>query len=203
MDDRIVAVGYVCRTANGSASGCFRAGQFDFGLARYTRDGALDSSFGTGGKVQTDFNGGSDLAHAVDIRGQTIAAIGEASNGSNQEFAVAEYDKSETLDPWFGGDGKATVDLGGDDSATGGAIQYDGRVVAAGSTPEGPIGDVFAVARFTPDPSLGGGAGFTTTPIGPFSAAQDMALGPDNRIVAAGYSCSATCDFAVARYLAN
>jgi uncharacterized delta-60 repeat protein len=143
----------------------------------------------------------------VDIRGQTIAAIGEASNGSNQDFAVAEYDRSGTLDPRFSGDGKSTIDMGGDDSATGGAFQYDGRVVTAGATPEGPFGDVFAVARFTgdgsPDSSFGGGAGFTTTPVGPFSAAQDMALGPDNRIVAAGYTCNATCDFAVARYLAN
>jgi len=30
-----------------------------------------------------------------------------------------------------------------------------------------------------------------------------MALGPDNRIVAAGYTCDASCEFAVARYLAN
>jgi uncharacterized delta-60 repeat protein len=197
----------VCRSAVGSSSACYATGQFDFGLARYTRDGTLDPSFGNGGKVQTDFNGGSDLAHAVDIRGQTIAAIGQASNGSNQDFAVAEYDRSGNLDTRFSGDGKSTIDMGGDDTATGGAIQYDGRVVAAGATPNGPFGDEFAVARFTgdgsADPSFGGGTGFATTPIGPFSAAQDLALGPDSRIVAAGYTCDATCDFAVARYQAN
>ena len=97
--------------------------------------------------------------------------------------------------------------MGGNDAATGGAIQYDGRVVAAGATPDGPFGDEFAVARFTsnglPDPSFGGGTGFTTTPVGPFSAAQALAVGPDNRILAAGYTCNATCDFAVVRYLAN
>jgi uncharacterized delta-60 repeat protein len=207
MDDRIVAAGYVCSSPNGSASGCFAAGRFDFGLARYTRDGTLDPTFGSGGKVETDFNGGSDLAHALDIRGKTIAAVGEASNGFDQDFAVSEYDAAGNLDPRFGGDGKSTIDMGGDDSATGGAIQYNERVVAVGATPAGPFGDLFAVARFTSggsaDPSFGGGTGFTTTPIGPFSAAQALALGPDNRIVGAGYTCNATCDFAVARYLAN
>jgi uncharacterized delta-60 repeat protein len=207
MDDRIVAVGYVCKMPNGSASGCYATGQFDFGLARYNRNGTLDPTFGAGGKVETDFNGGSDLAHAVDIRGETIAAIGEASNGNDGDFAVAEYDRSGNLQPRFGGDGKSTLDMGGNDSATGGAIQYDWRVVMAGATPDGPFGDVFAVGRFTgdgnPDSSFGGGTGFTTTPIGPFSAAQALAVGPDNRILAAGYTCDATCDFAVARYLAN
>ena len=64
------------------------------------------------------------------------------------------------------------------------------------------------MARFTgdgaPDPSFGGGDGFTTTPIGEDAAAQAVAFGPDNRIVAAGYALvGGVFQFAVARYLAN
>jgi uncharacterized delta-60 repeat protein len=185
MENRVVAAGYANFHTNSN-----------FALARYRDDG----------KVETDFSGGEDAAHDVDIRGQTIVATGEAGNGTDQDFAVAEYMKSGALDPRFSGDGKATLDLGGDESAGGGAIQYDGRIVVVGGTPFGLFGDRFAVARFTssgsPDPSFGG-AGFTTTQIGADSAAQAVAIGPDNRIVAAGYSCTANCDFAVARYLAN
>jgi len=61
--------------------------------------------------------------------------------------------------------------------------------------------DQFAVARWTKngaaDPSFGTG-GFTTTAIGGDSGAFAMALGPENKIIAAGYSDD---NFAVARYL--
>jgi uncharacterized delta-60 repeat protein len=201
MENRVVAVGY----AN------FR-NDSNFALARYMDDGSLDPSFGSGGKVETDFNGGEDAAHSVDIRGETIVAVGSAERGpmtTNQDFAVAEYDKYGALDPRFGGNGKTTLDMGGDDEADAGAIQYDGRVVAVGGTPDGQFGDHFAVARFlsdgSPDPSFGGGTGFTTTQIGVDSDAYAVALGPDNRIVAAGYASldGVNYEFAVARYLAN
>src|SRR5262249_16807199 len=48
-DGKIVVAGF--STANGSA---------DFALARYNVDGSLDSTFGNGGKVLTDFTSGSD-----------------------------------------------------------------------------------------------------------------------------------------------
>src|SRR5262249_45062039 len=38
---------------------------FAFSLARYNADGSLDTTFGTGGKVTTDFAGGNDLATGV------------------------------------------------------------------------------------------------------------------------------------------
>ena len=41
----------------GSASS---GGRNDFALARYNSDGTLDASFGTGGKVTTDFGGAND-----------------------------------------------------------------------------------------------------------------------------------------------
>ena len=95
MANNIIAVGYANFGDNSN-----------FALASYMRDGSLDPSFGVGGKVQTDFAGGEDAAHAVDIRGNTIVAGGQASNGSDQDFAAAEYSRNGALDPRFGGDGK-------------------------------------------------------------------------------------------------
>src|SRR5690554_3443164 len=41
--------------------------QTDVALARYNTDGSLDGTFGTGGKVTTDFSGGFDYAYAVTL----------------------------------------------------------------------------------------------------------------------------------------
>src|SRR5262249_6143539 len=65
-DGKIVAAGFSANCNVGN----------DFALARYTTAGVLDSTFGTGGKVTTDFIGGDDRALAVAIQsdGKIIAA---------------------------------------------------------------------------------------------------------------------------------
>ena len=40
----------------------------DFALARYNRDGSLDTSFGSGGKATTDFGNTFDSANSVAIQ---------------------------------------------------------------------------------------------------------------------------------------
>ena len=191
MGDRIVAAGYVN----------FLSGNTDFGLARYTKDGVLDTSFGTGGKVETDFAGGDDAGHAIDVKGGRIVVVGSASTTLNVDFAAALYDKHGALDPSFSSDGKATLDLGGvDDEAFGGGFGPHDSVVAGGLSFDAT--DVFAVARWTkqgaPDPQFGGGDGCTKTMVGADSGGLALAFGPDEKIVLAGFS---NDDFAVVRYL--
>src|SRR5687767_15978187 len=117
-DGKIVAIG-VAGTA---------AAQ-DFVLARYNTDGTLDRSFGASGAVVTDFSGGSDAAWAVTIqRDGKIVAAGVAS----RDFALARYNTDGGLDSHFGIEGKITIDFGGDDSASGVALQQDGKIVGGG-----------------------------------------------------------------------
>ncbi len=60
----------------------------DFALVRYNPNGSLDSSFGAGGKVTTDFAASSfDYISALAIQSGRIIAVG--SSGSN--FAAAAY----------------------------------------------------------------------------------------------------------------
>jgi len=61
--------------------------EFDFALARYRRDGSLDTSFDLDGKVTTDF-GASDVAQAVTIQpdGRIVAA-----GVSGGDFALTRY----------------------------------------------------------------------------------------------------------------
>src|SRR5688500_17990677 len=59
FDGKIVAAGLA---SSGSNQGR------DFGLSRYNRDGSLDTTFGIGGKVTTDFSGRDDSANALAIQ---------------------------------------------------------------------------------------------------------------------------------------
>ncbi|MFD3476717.1 calcium-binding protein [Streptomyces sp. NPDC058695] len=62
----------------------------DFAVLRYNTNGSLDSGFGTGGLVTTDF-GGSDQAHGVALQpdGKIVAA---GQGGPNTDFALARYE---------------------------------------------------------------------------------------------------------------
>ena len=132
-----------------------------FALARYNPDGSLDTAFGTGGKVTTDFPG----AYASEIQALAlqpdgkIVAVGFAEPAVlNEDFAVARYNSNGTLDATFGTGGilefniapAATVD----DAALAVAIQADNKIIMAGYS-KPPGGDYnFAIARLLPDGSL-------------------------------------------------
>jgi uncharacterized delta-60 repeat protein len=164
----------------------------DFAVARYTRTGRLDQTFGNGGWVTTDLDGhGSiDYGHALVIQrdGRIVVAGSSGPSHSDAEaFALVRYRTDGSLDPTFGVGGKAVNDLaGGHILAI--ALQPDGKIVAAGSD-----GSQFALARFRSDGSLDptfGRGGIVRTDFDPsgLDRAQALALQPDGKIVAAGYS---------------
>jgi uncharacterized delta-60 repeat protein len=66
---------------------------FDFALVRYTGDGQLDSSFGSNGKVATDFFGQSDQSYAVALQPDSkIVVAGLTHQGSSPlDFGLARY----------------------------------------------------------------------------------------------------------------
>jgi uncharacterized delta-60 repeat protein len=66
----------------------------DFALRRYNSDGSIDTSFGTGGVITTDFAGGTDNAQAVAIQADgNVVAAGRAFR-SNFDLALARYRNS-------------------------------------------------------------------------------------------------------------
>jgi len=170
----------------------------DFALVRYNTDGALDTTFGTGGVVRTDFNGGNDALAAIVIQPDgKIVAAGEASTppSTNPHFALARYNANGALDTTFGSGGKVVVNASlTRDHISALALQSDGRIVAAGfadnpSLPASDAGD-FAVARFTAGGALDttfGVAGITTVDfIGKNDFANTLLIQPDGTILAAG-----------------
>ncbi len=204
--DKIVLAGYVNNPA---------AGNYDFGLARYTKNGQLDTSFGTGGKVETDFFGGDDAAHAVDVKGDSIVAVGDAVNGTQTvgnatntlyDFAAAMYDKNGKLDPKFGTGGKAVLSAGDVDQGSSGGFGPGNSVWVGGSTEDYSDNlstGYFAVGRWTksgqPDPKFGTNGTTRNTLGGDSAAALAGTAGPGDAITLAGIDIDQGA-FAVARY---
>jgi uncharacterized delta-60 repeat protein len=183
-------------------------------------DGDLDASFGTGGKVLTDFNSSTDLAYAVAVQQDgryVVVGTTYINNDYTQEdFAVARYNANGTLDASFGVNGKVKTDFPGLAAvASSVVIQPDGKIVVAGGAfPLFTFLGDFKVARYNTngslDSSFGVGGIVTTSFPGQGSYAFAVALQADGKIVAAGTDfvnfssdSSSNTDFALARYNAD
>jgi len=196
-DGKLVTAGF---------SGAFSGSHTRFAVARFNSNGSLDATFGTGGKVTTDFGGsGEDSASAMIIQADgKIVVSGRAAPTGTYDFALARYNSDGSLDATFGAVGKVTTDFGGSSDFGGGVGLRDGGIVVAGTTNVSGTYD-FALARYNSDGSLDttfGVAGKVTTD---FGASVDfgggMALQPDGKIVVVGSSnVDGTSDFALVRY---
>lgn len=175
------------------------AGARVFAAVRYEPNGLLDTSFGNGGTVTTEFAGvGADaVARAAAVRGDgRIVAAGQTI--SDSDFALAQYNQDGSLDGGFGQGGLVRTDFaGGLDLGRAIVMQPDGRVVVAGFS-----GDV-ELARYNANGSLDAGfgrGGKVTTDIAGQDEANGMGLLSDGRIVIAGRGGN---NFALARYNSN
>lgn len=140
----------------------------DFALARYNTDGSLDTTFGNGGKVTTNFSSahtpdGIDDAFGLTIDGQGRLIAAGASNAANFNvyprygFALARYTDNGVLDPTFGSGGKVLT------AASPYFDTYAGPVVVtpAGKILAGGVGPTvyynnrdFLIARYNDNGSL-------------------------------------------------
>ncbi len=155
-DGKLVVAGAVQRPNFGTA---FREGVH---LARYHGDGTVDTSFGTGGRVETwtPGRGMSADAVALDPTGRIIVAGCIEQDGPSfgqckfsgpstaTNFFMARYSPAGVLDPTFGS-AFAGIDIAGYwDAAAGIAVQSDGRIVAAGGASlDGSTQQRFALVR--------------------------------------------------------
>lgn len=64
----------------------------DFALARYNTNGALDNTFGSGGKVTTAIGDTTDYGRAMAVQADgNIVVVGSSFNGTHADFALARY----------------------------------------------------------------------------------------------------------------
>jgi uncharacterized delta-60 repeat protein len=167
-------------------------------VARLKANGALDTTFGTGGKAAVDF-GGDDFGLAM--ARQANARILVAGRSSAGGAVVARLRTNGTLDPDFDADGRLTLPGGGSASAV--LVQPDRKIVVAGNANGS---ETMTVTRLKPDgsPDLTfDGDGTTTIDFGPLEdLANGAVLQPDGKIVVAGYT-QADEDVAIARITAS
>jgi len=154
-------------------------------IVRYNNNGTLDNTFGTGGIVSTSVNPSQAWLSSVVLQSDgKIVAGGYAGN----QFMVIRYNNDGTLDNSFGSGGIALNSLEGNSYIWSILIQPDGKIVSAGST-----NSKFAIVRYNTDGTLDnsfGVGGQLIASIGPLSsdACSNIALQPDGKIVAAGFS---------------
>ena len=203
----IIVGGIVTVTASGETSA-----NAHFGIAKYTTSGALDSSFGTAGKVTTAFVAGQEdeltgLALATD--GKLVAA-GKFNSSTGQDFALARYTSSGVLDATFDVDGKVTTDFSGtsgDDGAAAVSVLYDGTILVAGYS-TGATRD-FALAKYTStgafDMTFDSDGKATVDVGGAEDVGQAMAVTSSGSIIVAGRAImgAAGNDFALAKFLGS
>ena len=192
---------------------------YDFAIARLKSNGSVDSSFGTAGKVMTDF--GATYASIFSITLQAdhkIVAAGYSGSLANPEingtgnsvFALARFNSNGSLDNSFSGDGKlTTVFPSARSEAYDVLVKADGKIVAvglSGNSGSSPATN-FAIAQYNTDgsPDINfSGDGLEITSVGTTgkSLARAVAIQPDNKIVSAGSAIngSGNSDFALIRY---
>ena len=199
-DGKLVAAGYAEVEGQGAV----------VGVARYHPNGALDSSFGTGGVVLTPFGSYYPLVEGVlvqpDGRIVVAARINPISGG---DIGLLRYDAGGTLDPSFGSGGIVVTSLGGPAEDTAAvALQPDGKIVVAADTSADfsgpPSGDVL-VLRYQPDGTLDAGfglGGVATIDFGGRDEATALVLEPGGGIVVAGYTWAAPGDLSLGSSLA-
>ena len=122
-------------------------GQTAMGLVRYTTSGALDPSFGSGGKVTNKAGIG-----IRDIEIQPDGKIIAGGFDSRGNLVLARFLGNGSLDTTFGSKGKVATSVGGS-VAWAIALQPDGKIVAAGQKNSATSTD-FAVSRFNANGSI-------------------------------------------------
>jgi uncharacterized delta-60 repeat protein len=131
------------------ATGITIASGRDFGLVRFNTDGSLDTSFGSNGKITTDFSQTSNTAHTINLQENGHIILGGFFGITpNHDYALARYDSLGNLDDSFGNGGKITTDFGLDDLAFTSTIQSDGKLLCAGNSKTTDDNSSFSIARY-------------------------------------------------------
>ncbi|HET6248728.1 MAG TPA: discoidin domain-containing protein [Tepidisphaeraceae bacterium] len=164
----------------------------DYEVARYTTGGVLDTTFGSGGAVQTDFAGNTDMGQAIAVQSDgKIVVVGttvfiDSGGVQVQGVGVVRYNTDGSLDTTFGTGGKAMFDMngGGCTFAREVLIQSDGKILISGQ-----CNNEAMIMRLTSagalDTSFGSG-GIVLSTLSASSQANAMAIMSNGDIIAGG-----------------
>jgi len=188
------------------AGPCFTGNNYDFCVARYRTDGALDTTFGTTnpntpgpGMISYGIASGDDIARGMAVQPDgKIVIVGDCRGGSFSVFCILRLLDNGALDVPFGDNG-TVLDTASTGVAYAVAIQPDGKVLLGGSC-DSASGSACAV-RYNPDGSQDGTFVNDSNRLSAADTMLAMALLPDGKILQAG-TCTheSTKGFCMARY---
>jgi uncharacterized delta-60 repeat protein len=165
--------------AGGGAAGSFC-------VARLRTNGALDTTFGSGGKRVIDFGGDNESVYGAALQpdGKIVLA-----GDSDLRVAVARLTPGGSLDTTFSGDGKKIFSWGALSRASAVLVAPNGKILLAGFS--GPEGGNVQVARLKANGALDttfGTAGKSAVDFGGDDFGLALARQANGRILVAGRS---------------
>jgi uncharacterized delta-60 repeat protein len=192
-----------------------------FAVVRLNADGTTDGTFGDKGTLLVQLDGATadqvgslvidPLTQKMLVAGTMTTTDGQTTD---QVFAVARIKPDGTLDKTLNGDGKATVEVGGKASPTGGGAvnitlttalwQASGKILLSGSlyvtNSTSPNTEAFVVARLNNDGSADqtfNSSGVASVSVNPASTsaaggAAALAVQSDGKLLVAGTSGTTT-----------
>src|ERR1051325_1633392 len=152
-------------------------------------DGDLDPTFGDGGKVMTSLVPGGGIGHIAIQADGKIVVVGSAMDSNGEQFRIARYNPSGSLDTTFGNGGSVITDFQVTYASAGSvAIQTDGKIVVSGDASL----EWGLLARYNTDGSLDETFGTGGKVIVSFTGVQllltYLTIQSNGRIVAVGWT---------------
>lgn len=179
------------------------AGEQNFAIARYRSNGVLDDGFSGTGRQLVDFGDDATATSVATAPNGRLVVAGFAGTGSG-DWALARLRRDGGLDGGFAGDGLRVTDPGGTGDSLQAVATPGKRIVVAGET-NASGGRRFAIGRYGAagglDDSFAGDGikSFTVRQGAQSEGARDMAVQPNGRIVAAGFTFDGQGDQALVR----
>ncbi len=120
-----------------------------FCVARLRTNGALDTTFGSGGRRVVDFGGDNESGYGAALQpdGKIVLA-----GDSDFRVAIVRLNPNGSLDSTFSGDGKKLFSWGPIGRATAALVLANGKILLAGYS--GPEGGNIQVARLKANGAL-------------------------------------------------
>ena len=159
-------------------------------------------SFGTHGRVTTDFNGGP-TTRTPSRSMRTRTSLSPATRRMRPGRATTSPSPATPAPAFpirpFNGTGPLTTDiLGEGDLATSIALQPDGRILVGGRVSDSPSAEHFGIVRYESDGQLDDSFGDHGVALGAIAGSADgLVVQPDGKILIA---VGEVGDFAVARF---
>ncbi|WP_136806692.1 delta-60 repeat domain-containing protein [Desulfosediminicola flagellatus] len=173
-------------------AGSTENGDQDMAVVRLTKDGDLDSTFGSNGHVILSYKDGDEFANTVAVTPQGAIVVSGSKSRDNSDVAavVVRLESDGDVDSLFGEDGQKLFERPYDISSNALSLKSNGEILIAGSNSSngGYAGSLLQLnSSGSPDPVFGRNGEVILNIAGNDIELFDSLIAQDEKIMAAGY----------------